>query len=254
MKGNERMTDCQNLTFSSELAAKRMAKAECLFGTSVLKRILSFALFLLGGNRRAIAHTLGISFESLRTTLRVLHRDGLSALEDRRRAVSTFLTPPTVGLKINVREESCFLVIEFGENECVRIPRDNTVQIKTFMLSLVNAGLISEKTTGDVLQLSGAYVRDLAKQLAQKDVGGALLDKRRGQIQQYRMTPETTALLIQQFAAHAVSGKSTSSIVLADELNVPDRTIRVYARKLGLSTIVNSLPELVTALKKNSKQ
>jgi hypothetical protein len=88
-----------------------------------------------------------------------------------------------VGLKINVREESCFLVIEFGENECVRIPRDNTVQIKTFMLSLVNAGLISEKAAGDVLQLSGAYVRDLAKQLAQKDVGGALLDKRRGQIQ-----------------------------------------------------------------------
>ena len=117
MKGNERMIECQNLTFSSELAAKRMAKAECLFGTSVLKRILSFALFLLGGNRRAIAHTLGISFESLRTTLRVLHRDGLSALEDRRRAVSTFLAPPTVGLKINVREESCFLVIEFGGNE-----------------------------------------------------------------------------------------------------------------------------------------
>ena len=81
-------------------------------------------------------------------------------------------------------------------------------------------------------------------------VGGVLLDKRRGQIQQYRMTPETTALLIQQFAAHAVTGKSTSSIVLADGLNVPDRTIRMYSRKLGLSTIVKSLPELVTTLKK----
>lgn len=254
MSVKKRMIDCQNVTFSPELADARMAKAEGIFGRSVLRRILCFALFLLGSNRRAIAQALGISFESVKTSLRVLHRDGLPAFEDRRRAASTFLAPPTAGPKINVCEEADYVVIELGRNKPVRIPRDNTVQIRTFVLSLVNASLISTKSASDILHLSSAYIRDLAKQLDQEDVGTALLDKRRGQIHQYRMTPETTALLIQQFAAHAVTGRSTSSIALADELHVPDRTIRAHTHKLGFSTIVNSLPELVSTLKKKSKQ
>ena len=248
------MIDCRNVTFSSELAATRMAKAECVFGKSVLRRILCFSLFLLGSNRRAISQVLGISFESVKTSLRVLHRDGLPAFEDRRMVTSTFLPPPSEAPKINVCKEAGYVVIELGKNGRIRIPRDNTVQIKVFVLSLVNAGLISTKSASDLLHLSSAYIRDLAKQLEQKDVPTALLDKRRGQLQQYRMTSETTALLIQQFAAHAVTGRSTSSIVLAAKLNLSDRTIRTYAEKLGFSRIINSLPELVRTLKKTSRQ
>lgn len=248
------MIDCQDLTFSSVLATQRIAKAECLFGKSVLRRILGFALFLVGANRHKIAETLGISFESLKTSLRVLHRDGLSAFEDRRRAASAFLAPQSAELRIIVREESDFFVVELGKDARVRIPHDNTLQLKTFVLTLVNANLISAKDAGDILHLTSAYARDLARQLEQSDVGAALLDKRRGQIQQYRMTPETTAQLIQQFAAHAVTGKPTSSIALADELDVPARTIRMYAGKLGFATIVNSLPERVATLKKTSEK
>lgn len=252
MRGNGRMIDCHGLMFSSALAAERIAKAEHLFGWPVLRRILSFSLYLLGVNRRAIAEVLGIPFESLKTTIRTLHRDGLPALEDRRQAASRFMARSSVNLEINVQEDSGFVVIEFGQNKCMRISCNNTVQVKTLILSFVNDRLISAKTAGDILRLTSAYVRDLAKQLEQKDVSAALLDKRQGQMQQYRMTPETTARLIQQFAAHAVTGKSTSSMVLADELNVPDRTIRVYASKLGFSTIAKSLPKLVGTLKKTS--
>ncbi len=246
------MIDCQKLTFSPKLSTERIVKAEGLFGKTVLRKILCFALYLLGVNRTAIAQATGISRDSVKTILRVLHRDGLLALEDRRRASSAFLAPQDKKLKIDIREEPDFLIIEFGENECVKIRRNNTVQIKTFVLSLVNAGLIAAKAASDILHLTSSYVQNLAKQLEQKDVDAVLLDKRQGQMQQYRMTTETTALLIQQFAAHTISGKSTSSIVLADELNVPDRTIRMYAHKLGFSKIVNSLPELVNTLKKNS--
>ena len=98
MIDKKRMIDCQNLTFSPELANARITKAESLFGRLVLRRILCFALFLLGSNRRAIAQMLRISFESVKTTLRVVNRDGLPAFEDRRRAASTFLPPPTAGL------------------------------------------------------------------------------------------------------------------------------------------------------------
>ncbi|MCR4320247.1 MAG: helix-turn-helix domain-containing protein [Candidatus Brocadiaceae bacterium] len=87
------------------------------------------------------------------------------------------------------------------------------------------------------------------------DVFG-LINKRRGQIKNYQMSPEVETLFIQQFAAHAVTGKSTSSIVLAQELNkesevnISDRTVRVHTKKLGLATIAKSLPKLVATLKK----
>lgn len=80
------MMNCQNLKFSPAFAKQRLEQAERIFGMSVLKRILCFTLYLLGAKRSAIASTLGIPFESLKTTLRVLQKDELRALEDRRRS------------------------------------------------------------------------------------------------------------------------------------------------------------------------
>jgi hypothetical protein len=102
-------------------------------------------------------------------------------------------------------------------------------------------------------------VRSIAKALEESDVH-VLLDKRRGQARDYRMTSEAKALLIQQFAAHAVTGRPISSVVLGRELNprlatsLSERTIRLYIEKLGLSLIAKSLPDLVQLLKKNSSR
>jgi phage tail tape-measure protein len=126
-----------------------------------------------------------------------------------------------------------------------------------FLLSLLNAGLLSVKKVSAGLQLTAAHVRDLARRLEHEDVA-ALMDQRRGQTQEYRMTPTVTGRLIEQFAAHALTGKPTSSIVLAQELSkdpgfkLSDRTIRLHARKLGFAAIVQSLPKRVADIKKNS--
>ena len=256
------MINCQSLEFSPEFSKQRFEQAKRIFGTSVLMRILCFALYLLGAKRSKIASALEIPFESLKTTLRVLSRDGLCALEDRRRSQSTFLPMANSinPFKVNLCKDANHFVIKFLPTGVdIKIALNNIVQAKTLFLSLFNADLLSASDVSEVLGQTSSHVRELAKKLEQEDVLG-LINKQRGQIKNYRMTPEAEVLLIQQFAAHAVAGKSTSSLVLAQELNkeakvnISDRTVRVHTKKLRLATIAKSLPQLVDTIKKNSNQ
>jgi hypothetical protein len=85
----------------------------------------------------------------------------------------------------------------------------------------------------------------------------ALIDKRKGQQQEYRFSPEVKAELIQQFVLDIVSSGKSSGKLLADhlqkrcELILSERSIRDHISKLGLSRIKKSLPDLLSALKKN---
>ena len=87
------------------------------------------------------------------------------------------------------------------------------------LLSLLNAGALSAQQCATVLGLSPAHCRTLARQLVTGDVAQALLDKREGQRRDYRVGPEQKAELIQQLAARAITGHSTSSTVLAEQVN-----------------------------------
>ena len=252
------MTYCQSLEFSPEVSKQRFEQARRIFGASVLRRILCFALYLLGAKRSKIASVLEMPLESVKTTLRVLNRDGLGALEDRRQSQSTFLPQAnnTQALKVAIcKDENHFVITFLPTGADVKVAHGNVVQAKTLFLSLLNSGLISSKDVSEVLGLTSSHIRELAKKLDQEDVLG-LINKQRGQIKNYRMTPEAEVLLIQQFAAHAVTGKPTSSLVLAQELNkeadinVSARTVRVHTNKLRLLTIAKSLPQLVDTIKK----
>ena len=84
----------------------------------------------------------------------------------------------------------------------------------------------------------------------------SLVDKRRGQTQDYRVGPAEKAELIQQFAVQAVLRLPISSETLVALVNqraatsVSARTIRWHMKRLGLTTIRETLPELVEAKKK----
>ena len=124
------------------------------------------------------------------------------------------------------------------------------------LLSLLNAGALSAQQCATVLGLSPAHCRTLARQLVTGDVAQALLDKREGQRRDYRVGPEQKAELIQQLAARAITGHSTSSTVLAEQVNartqagLSARTVRWHLHHLGLSKLGETLPELVESLKK----
>ena len=55
------MLDCRNLDFSPKLAAERLASAEKVFGKKILRRVIAFALFILGVNRARISGVLSVN-------------------------------------------------------------------------------------------------------------------------------------------------------------------------------------------------
>lgn len=252
--------DCRSIEFSAEKSEERIERALRVFGSRVLTRILAFALYLFGAKRKAVAALTGMPEESVKTTLRVLLRDGFPALRDRRCSDAPAGSAVTVPLKpISARREGQCCVVDFGERrEPLRLPLEHRVQVRTVLLSLMNAGLLTTRETASALGLCPAHSRELGKKLSRDGVVSALVDKRRGQIHDYRVGPEQKAEMIQQFAARAVTGHSTAGAVLADAVNektqssLSDRTVRWHMSKLGLRHIRETLPALIDTLKKNS--
>jgi hypothetical protein len=229
-----------------------------MFPRKLLMRVLAFALHLLGANRKEVAALVEMPEESVKTLLRVVLRDGFSALRDRRLSASPAMAPaPPCPTQIIVSHDHEGWTVEFGTpGETLRIPATHQIQARTLVLSLLNAGVLSLQQSASTLGICDAHCRELARKLTRHDVADALVDKRQGQKQDFRVGPEQKAALIEQLAARAITGHDTSSEVLAAQVNaqseapVSARTIRWHIRQLGLSDLHSSLPQLVETLKK----
>ena len=251
------MINCQNITFSPVLASKRLENGAKILGEKVVQRILAYALFLLGVNRSAIAKLLAVPLSTIKSNIRALSSEGIAAFEDRRQKRETLLPaspPPTDTLSMITDSEN--FILTKGADFKIQIPLKNKLQLRTFLLTLLNNDLIQTRTTAAVLQLSTVQTQNLARQLQGADVE-SLMDHRHGRSEDYVFTPEIKAELIQQFAVACVSHQKTSSEVLAQQLkercqfNLSTRTIRYHVAKLGLKRIKKSLPHLLQTLKKN---
>jgi len=255
-------SNCQNIEFSSELSEKRLNKTTIVIAVPILRRLLAFALYLLGAKFSDIANLLGYSVNSLKTMFNSLQKDGLTALEDRRKKRDSKNPTYKQNLKKNgyIKDTKDCLVVKIPWSDfLIEIPKDNSGQQRAVLLTLKNAGAFSAKEVGDALNITSSRVRELCKKIESEDIYG-IIDKRRGQLIDYRINSKIKAQLIQQFAMHAVTRKSTSSISLTKELNkeidipLSDRTIREHIKNLGLKSISKSLPQLIENLKKNSSQ
>jgi len=250
--------DCREIEFLPQKSEERIRRAMRVFDPKVLYRILAFVLYLLGAKRGVIAALVGMPEESVKTTIRVVFRDGFQAFLDRRRSdVPSVPKASRTTARISVRRDGEWVVVDFDSNAGeLRIPAAHKIQVRTVLLSLQNSGLLSTQETSSVLGISDAHCRELASKLASDDVGESLVDKRRGQTQDYRVGPAQKAEIIQQFAARAVTGLSTASDVLAESVNertqaeLSPRTVRWHMNKLGLASIKKTFPKLVKSLKK----
>ena len=250
------MINCQDLNFSPILCRQRISHAESVLGTRVFNRIICFALYHLGAKRQNISDVLNMPPGTVRSTIRAIHQGGLAAFEDRRKKITTIVSPPlqrTQKAFVNRQQQSTIIAI--GNTE-IRIPINNPLQTKVVLLTLLDNGLLNNSDVAKILNISKVQVSNLSKGLCGHDVP-SLIDKRKGQKQDYRFTPKVKAELVQQFTANAVTGNPTSSRVISEQINercglkLPDRSIRLHMRKLGLPNITASLPLLVDTLKKN---
>jgi len=249
--------DCRQIVFLPEKSQERIHRALQVFPRKLLMRIMAFALHLQGAKRKDVAALVSMPEESVKTLMYVVMRDSFPALRDRRcSSTSVTVSPPaSPSLSVSCNDEG-WKVVFGGQGKTLNIPASHPVQARTIVLSLLNAGAISAPECASVLGISSPHCRVLARQLAEHDVAEVLIDKREGQKQDYRLGTEQKAELIQQLVARTVTGLSTSSEVLAEQVSkktqvvLSPRTVRWHIRQLGLSNIRKTLPQLVETLKK----
>ncbi len=252
--------DCREVEFVSRKSEERVNRALKVFPKKLLMRLMAFVLYLLGASRKTVASQVGMPEESVKTVVRTVLRDGFPALRDRRRSdAPSAVHASSSEHPVIARREGDWLIVELGTKEnLLKIPVRSEVLSRTLLLSFVNSNLLSAQEAASALEISVAHCRHLARKLEHHDVVEAQVDKRQGQRKDYRFDQEQKAELIQQLAARTVTGRSTTSDVLAIAINertqssVSARTIRWHVRKLGLTHINETLPQLVESLKKNS--
>ena len=251
------LIDCQNLVYSTRLAENRMAQALMSFGSGVLQRLLCYSLYLLGVNRKTIGQVLNIPSETAKSIIKTINRDGLAAFEDRRRQFSAFI--PQASLQpqpITLREEEGHLLVDFGmSGRVLRLNREDPLQMKTILLTMLNSGLLKKRQVAEAIKVTPSHTATLARRL---DEQGALsvVDQRQGQKQDYRVPRQVKAELIQQFALDVIASGRTSGSAISAELKercniiIPARTVRHHLARMGLRKIKGSLPQLMSAVKK----
>lgn len=251
------LIDCQNLVFSTQLSENRMNQAWQLIGPSVIQRVLCYGLYLLGVNRKAVGQVLSIPAETAKSIIKAINRDGLVAFEDRRRQFSTFLPQASPQPEpITLRKEENHIVVDFGRGERIlKISQEDPLQMKTVLLSMLNSGLLTKLQVAEALELSPSHIATLASRLREQGAL-SLVDQRQGQKQEYRVPREVKAELIQQFAIDVITSGRTSGSKISDELKqrcnitIPSRTVRYHLGRMGLGKIKQSLPQLVSTVKK----
>lgn len=251
------MSNCPiDLNFSKIHSNKRIEKAYESLGVKIVTRIIGFTLFLLGAKREDIAQYLQMPMGTFLSFLTRTDQYSLLAFEDRRKSPYVKVVKAEAPIKVSLEVTERNVIIHLGGNsQVIIIPRNNQLQCKVILLTFVNSGLLTAKEVSEVLGFTVRHIRDLNTKMYEADVY-SLIDKRKGQIQDYRFTPEIKAELIQQVAANAITGKPTSSRAVSQHIKercnlvLPDRSVRLHMKKLGLPKISNSLPALVEDLKK----
>ena len=251
------LIDCQNLVFSTRLAENRMAQALMSFGSGVLQRLLCYSLYLLGVNRKTIGQVLNIPSETAKSIIKTINRDGLAAFEDRRRQFSAFI--PQASLQpqpITLREEEGHLLVDFSmSGRVLRLNREDPLQMKTILLTMLNSGLLKKRQVAEAIKMTPSHTATLARRLDEQGAR-SVVDQRQGQKQDYRVPRQVKAELIQQFALDVIASGRTSGSAISAELKercnitIPARTVRHHLARMGLGKIKGSLPQLVSAVKK----
>ena len=254
--------NCQDIEFSQKQSQNRIEKALQVIPSLTLKKILFFSLYILGAKLNEIAYRIEMPKESGKTTINRVLRDGIQAFHDRRQSIKTYELQSQQShvqpISLLMENDCCILI--FGDsNKRLRIPLSHRVHLKSVLLSLFQANLLSVQTVSSALGITESHCRELSTKLANDGVTEVLIDKRKGQKQDFLVDLSVKAELIQHFAARAVTGHSISSQTLTELINdaqktaISPRTIRWHMNKLGLMKIKKTLPDLVEALKKNSR-
>ena len=252
------MINCQNIQFSKILSDERLEKAHRSFGKKVVKRIIALSFYWCGVNRKEISEIVNLPLNTIKSCIKSLLSNGITAFEDRRKKGSTFLPiEKKDDISISFFSDNDNFILKINSNIEIKIQQNNILQRKALILILLNNNLIKLKHAAEALNLSTVHVCNLAKAIESEDVH-CLIDKRKGQTKDFKVNPEIKGELIQEFTLASLNKQKTSGKAISQHLKnrcqieVSERTIRHHIAKLGLQKIKKSLPEMYHDFKKNS--
>lgn len=250
------MLDCRSMNFSPKLARCRLAAAQAVFGEAMLRRILAFTLFIFGVKRSEITETLGMPAGTVRSLVRRVLNIGLDGFVDhRRKAVAEVPVAPVEPSPLTVRLSGSDQVFTVGGGELTLSP-ENPIQMRVILLSLIGKDMLSVQEAAQVLELSPSHVRRLHRQLLIGDVD-AIIDKRRGQQQDYVVDAGLKGRMIAAFVLELAERGRVSSAVVARRLEalgdkVAERTVRHHLSGMGLNEVRGVFATALSTVKKSS--
>lgn len=254
-----KMLNCHQLSFSQTYSQKRITLANKILGRKLVKRIIGFALYLLGASRRSIAEFIEMPYDTFKSFTGRIEKNGTVGFLDRREknpGVRPVKSERKSEITVSVIGSCC--VIDFGERKSsLHVPMKNTRQLKVVLLSLLKSKMILPGDASKILNYSEPYSLRLAENMYNDDIG-ILSDNRRGQKTDYVFNSEIKSEVILQTVGNAVVGKSTSSTTIAEDLDkrkgfkLSARSIRFHTSRLGLKDVSKKLPSLINTLKKTS--
>ncbi|MBT4027663.1 MAG: hypothetical protein HN580_14395 [Deltaproteobacteria bacterium] len=253
--------DCENLSFSEKLSSQRIVKAEIALGKTIVQKIISFSLYLLGVDRATIALQLSIPPGTIRSLVRSFNNKGLAALFDKRtKTLLPKVEPIPESSEPRIEEDTDYVKIIFGVGEqIINIPISNQSQKKIVLLTLLNSKILKRADVAKTLGLSEDRTIKLARKLTQNDATD-IADQRQGQQMDFLYTPQIKAEIIQQFVIDIItkgriSGKQLSkNLEERCQIELSSRSILHHISKLGLRDIRSSLPNLLEDAKKKSSR
>jgi hypothetical protein len=203
--------------------------------------------------RIEIAQAVKLPENTVRTMLKTISRNGVASLLNRRKKRFEVMEDTVSKLSkkenIEITERNDRYQISINGTD-IFILKSNRDQLKAMVLTFAENGLITKIYAGKILNISSSHVGYLINNVTENDLS-CLIDQRKGQQKNFVFTPEIKSELIVQFAVNATTGRSTSSPVLAKDIEqrtsheLSPRSIRFHINSLGLKGKAAQLWELV---------
>lgn len=212
----------------------RLEKAAQTLGKDVTKRLVIFALYILGFNRELIAKLFGYQVAGVKTLVDRILISGLEGFYDHRKS------------KI-VNEQASSVVIADTEKHkeisileaVIAIPKNDILARKIISVTLAETGFLSNVEGAKILDYTPqAFGRLRDKYRLQGSSG--LIDQRQGQKSDYKVTPEVKAEILFQICTKVRENTTFSSEDVSTALNecfpeskISPRTVRYHLNQLG---------------------
>jgi len=223
---------------SLPLGERRFEKAAQQLGQDVLLRLIIFVLYVLGFPRELIARLCGYQVPGVKTLVDRVFSQGLEGFVDRRKIKTLPEVKPVLITRGGNHQQIHLL------DKVIVVPDQDRLTKKVISVTLTEAGLLSNAEGAQFLGYTPQAFGRLRERYRQKG-GLGLIDQRKGQKSELKVTPEVKAELIYQVCTRISEGVPFSSEDIWAALNerfpekkISPRTVRYHLNRLGFPRVV----------------